>query len=63
MTERAGRPRRARIGLGSPHVPELIPEPVRVTAAGTMPKVIDEYVGRVAVGEPRVSVTVHRDPE
>ena len=37
-------------------MPELIEAPSRVEAAGTKPKLIDEYVGRVNTGEDRVSV-------
>jgi uncharacterized cupin superfamily protein len=44
-------------------VPELIGAPARVEAAGTKPKLIDEYVGRVNTGEPRVSVAHMRSPE
>src|SRR6188768_1504800 len=41
-------------------MPELIEAPSRVEAAGTKPKLIDEYVGRVNTGESRVSVA-HMD--
>jgi mannose-6-phosphate isomerase-like protein (cupin superfamily) len=44
-------------------VPELIAAPARVEAAGTKPKLIDEYVGRVNTGEDRVSVAHMRSPE
>src|SRR3954462_5342780 len=44
-------------------MPELIVRPSRVEAAGTMPKLIDEYVGRVNTGEERVSVAHMRSPE
>jgi ethanolamine utilization protein EutQ (cupin superfamily) len=44
-------------------VPELIPSPARVEAAGSIPKVIEEYVGRVNSGESRVSVAHMRSPE
>jgi uncharacterized cupin superfamily protein len=44
-------------------VPELIASPSRVEAAGTKPKLIDEYVGRVNTGEERVSVARMRSPE
>jgi len=44
-------------------MPELILNPTRVEAAGTKPKLIDEYVGRVNTGEPRVSVAHMRSPE
>src|SRR5919206_2892235 len=44
-------------------VPELIERPSRVEAAGTKPKLIDEYVGRVNTGEGRLSVAHMRSPE
>jgi ethanolamine utilization protein EutQ (cupin superfamily) len=44
-------------------VPRLIESPSRVQAAGTKPKLIDEYVGRVNGGEERVSVAHMRSPE
>jgi uncharacterized cupin superfamily protein len=44
-------------------MPELIAGPSRVEAAGTKPKLIDEYVGRVNTGEERVSVAHMRSPE
>ena len=44
-------------------MPELIQSPSRVQAAGTKPKLIDEYVGRVNTGEGRVSVAHMRSPE
>jgi ethanolamine utilization protein EutQ (cupin superfamily) len=44
-------------------MPELIESPSRVQAAGTRPKLIDEYVGRVNGGEERVSVAHMRSPE
>ena len=44
-------------------MPELIGSPSRVEAAGTRPKLIDEYVGRVNSGEARVSVARMRSPE
>jgi ethanolamine utilization protein EutQ (cupin superfamily) len=43
-------------------MPELIESPSRVEAAGTKPKLIDEYVGRVNTGEARVSVAHMRSP-
>jgi mannose-6-phosphate isomerase-like protein (cupin superfamily) len=43
-------------------MPELIESPARVEAAGTKPKLIDEYVGRVNTGEQRVSVAHMRSP-
>ena len=44
-------------------MPELIESPSRVQAAGTRPKLIDEYVGRVNSGEERLSVAHMRSPE
>jgi mannose-6-phosphate isomerase-like protein (cupin superfamily) len=43
-------------------MPELIEKPTRVEAAGTPPKLIDEYVGRVNTGTDRVSVARMRSP-
>ena len=43
-------------------MPELIESPSRVEAAGTKPKLIDEYAGRVNTGEERVSVARMRSP-
>jgi ethanolamine utilization protein EutQ (cupin superfamily) len=43
-------------------MPKLIESPSRVEAAGTKPKLIDEYVGRVNTGEERVSVAHMRSP-
>jgi hypothetical protein len=44
------------------HMPELIEGPSRVEAAGTKPKLIDEYAGRVNNGESRCSVAHMRSP-
>jgi hypothetical protein len=44
-------------------MPDLIESPARVEAAGTKPKLIEEYVGRVNTGEERVSVARMRSPE
>jgi mannose-6-phosphate isomerase-like protein (cupin superfamily) len=44
-------------------MPELIASPTRVEAAGTKPKLIDEFVGRVNTGEERLSVARMRSPE
>jgi mannose-6-phosphate isomerase-like protein (cupin superfamily) len=44
-------------------VPELIETPSRVEAAGTKPKLIDEFVGRVNTGEERLSVARMQSPE
>jgi hypothetical protein len=44
-------------------MPELIENPSRVEAAGTKPKLIDEFVGRVNTGEERLSVARMNSPE
>jgi quercetin dioxygenase-like cupin family protein len=44
-------------------MPELIAEPTVIEAAGTKPKVIEEFVGRVNTSEPRVSVARMRSPQ
>ena len=41
---------------------QLIPTPTRVTAAGTPPKQIDEYVGNVNNGDSRLSIARMRSP-
>ncbi len=43
-------------------MPELIAEPTRVEAAGNIPKLIDEYVGRVNTDTDSVSVAVMQSP-
>ena len=43
-------------------MPELIPQPVRVEAAGNLPKLIDEFVGRVNSATTAVSVAHMRSP-
>jgi ethanolamine utilization protein EutQ (cupin superfamily) len=43
-------------------MPTLIATPTRIEAAGTKPKLIDEYVGRVNSGEGRASVAHMRSP-
>ena len=43
-------------------MPTLIPAPSRVEAAGNKPKLIDEYVGRLASGDQDVSVAHMRSP-
>jgi mannose-6-phosphate isomerase-like protein (cupin superfamily) len=43
-------------------MPQRIDAPVRVQAAGTKPKLIDEYVGVVSCGERAVSVAHMRSP-
>jgi quercetin dioxygenase-like cupin family protein len=44
-------------------VPERIAEPTIVESAGTLPKTIEEYVGRVNTGEGRVSIARMRSPQ
>jgi mannose-6-phosphate isomerase-like protein (cupin superfamily) len=44
-------------------MPELIANASRVEAAGTPPKLIDEFVGHVNTGEPRLSVARMRSPQ
>lgn len=44
-------------------MPQLIESPSVVEAAGTKPKVIEEYVGQVNTGEVRLSVARMRSPE
>jgi ethanolamine utilization protein EutQ (cupin superfamily) len=43
-------------------MPELITTPSRVEAAGTKPKLIDEFVGRVNTDEGRVSIARMQSP-
>jgi mannose-6-phosphate isomerase-like protein (cupin superfamily) len=43
-------------------VPKLIDAPTRIEAAGNVPKLIDEYIGRVNSGERRVSIAHMRSP-
>jgi len=43
-------------------VPTLLAGPIRVEAAGNKPKLIDEYVGRLASGHEGVSVAHMRSP-
>lgn len=43
-------------------MPELIGAPRRVEAAGSPPKLIDEYVGRVATGDDAVSIAHMHSP-
>lgn len=43
--------------------PTLLPKPARVAAAGTKPKLIDEYIGRVNSGTAAVSVAHMRSPQ
>jgi quercetin dioxygenase-like cupin family protein len=43
-------------------VPTLIQAPTRIQAAGNLPKLIDEYVGRVNTREARLSIAHMRSP-
>jgi len=43
-------------------IPTLISAPTRVEAAGTRPKLIDEYVGRVNTGHGDISIAHMRSP-
>lgn len=49
----------AKLGVG---MPTLISTPTRIAAAGTKPKVIEEYIGRVNSGEARLSIAQMRSP-
>jgi len=44
-------------------MPRLIPNPSRIQAAGTKPKIIEEFIGCVNSGDSRISVTRMRSPE
>jgi quercetin dioxygenase-like cupin family protein len=44
-------------------MPELIAKPTRIEAAGSIPKQIDEYVGRVNTGTGELSLAVMTSPE
>lgn len=43
-------------------MPELIENASRIEAAGNKPKIIDEFIGRVNTGEPRLSIARMRSP-
>ncbi len=43
-------------------MPQLVPAPTRITAAGNKPKLIDEYVGRVNTKSTTTSVAHMRSP-
>jgi len=43
-------------------MPTLVANPTRITAAGSKPKLIDEYIGRVNNREPRLSLAHMRSP-
>jgi mannose-6-phosphate isomerase-like protein (cupin superfamily) len=44
-------------------MPKLISKPSRIEAAGNKPKLIDEYIGRVATGTDHVSIAHMRSPQ
>ena len=44
-------------------MPVLIAAPTRIQAAGTRPKLIDEYFGRVNTRDGRISIAHMRSPE
>lgn len=44
-------------------MPTIIEAPKRIQAAGSKPKLIDEYIGRVNSGESRLSLAHMRSPE
>jgi len=44
-------------------MPTLISQPTRIRAAGTKPKLIDEYIGRVNSATSAVSVAHMRSPQ
>jgi ethanolamine utilization protein EutQ len=44
-------------------MPTLVPQPTRIRAAGTKPKLIDEYIGRVNTTTSSVSVAHMRSPQ
>ncbi|KAF3884349.1 MULTISPECIES: cupin domain-containing protein [Nostocales] len=43
-------------------MPQLIPQPKRIEAAGNKPKIIDEYIGRVSTQTEVVSIAHMRSP-
>jgi len=48
--------------MKEPALPTRIQSPTRIEAAGNMPKLIDEYVGRVNNKETRLSIAHMRSP-
>jgi ethanolamine utilization protein EutQ len=44
-------------------MPTLVAEPKRIRAAGTKPKLIDEFIGRLNTKTPEVSVAHMRSPQ
>jgi mannose-6-phosphate isomerase-like protein (cupin superfamily) len=53
---------RSHICIKERPVPTLIAAPTRVQAAGNLPKLIDEYIGRLNTKEERLSVAHMRSP-
>jgi ethanolamine utilization protein EutQ (cupin superfamily) len=43
-------------------MPKLIEQPQRIEAAGTKPKMIDEFIGRVRTGDERLSIALMNSP-
>ena len=43
-------------------MPRLIDKPTRITAAGNLPKLIDEFIGRVTTGDAGISIAHMRSP-
>ena len=43
-------------------MPTLVPEPVRIAAAGTKPKIIEEHVGRVRTRTEALSIAHMKSP-
>jgi quercetin dioxygenase-like cupin family protein len=43
-------------------MPKLIDRPQRIEAAGTKPKAIDEFIGRVRSGDDQVSIALMHSP-
>jgi quercetin dioxygenase-like cupin family protein len=43
-------------------MPKLVPEPVRIAAAGTKPKIIEEHVGRVRTSTEALSIAHMTSP-
>jgi len=44
-------------------MPTLVAQPIRISAAGNKPKLIDEYIGRVNTKTAAVSVAHMRSPQ
>jgi mannose-6-phosphate isomerase-like protein (cupin superfamily) len=43
-------------------MPQLIDKPIRIKAAGSKPKIIDEYIGRVSTQTDKTSIAHMRSP-